>query len=118
MKNSFKIFSAFIFLIALSIAFSAFRAEAPKAAALTSLWYEYDGSGSITDASNYDLLASQPSGEEEAAAICEGNQEICVIQAPEGSSGKPATFDGTMTTEISDAQTNHVESANVKLRQE
>ena len=116
MKNSFKILGAFTFLIALTIAFSAFRAEAPKAT-LASFWYEYDGVGVITDATSYQLLASQPADAEEAAALCESDQEICVIQAPEGSSGKPATFDTNMENEINAAQTNHEESANVKLRE-
>lgn len=81
-----------------------------------SKWYQYNGSGSITDESNYTLLTSQPANEEEAADLCEGNTKICVINAPEGTGTQPASFTTALENEINNAQSNGTESTNVKLR--
>jgi hypothetical protein len=116
MKKKFFLPVLAIVAVAGVCMFSAFK-EAQKARFAT-MWYEYDGVGSITDASSYQLLATQPADEEEAAALCEGAQEICAIQAPEGSNNHPDTFSSSMVSEINAANTSKEESTNVKLREQ
>lgn len=67
MKKSFKILGAFTFLIALTIAFSAFKANTKKARALQ--YWEYSGLNSATDQNEY-TPASAPSCAEGANVVC------------------------------------------------
>jgi hypothetical protein len=73
MKNTFKILGAFTFLIALTIAFSAFKGQTEKARTLQ--YWEYIGSTDPTDQMQYQA-SSGPS-------CASGINEVCTILAEE-----------------------------------
>lgn len=116
-KNKNKWLSA-IFAIALmavvSLSFS-FKASHGDKKVFATKWYQYNG-GATNAPANYSLMASQPANSSQAAALCPGNTNICVIQAPEGPSGHPANFSDSLLDEIGLALDHNTESNNVKLR--
>lgn len=73
MKNSFKILGAFTLLIALTIAFSAFKPQQPK----VHLYWEYSGLNSPTDQMEYTLTTSP--------SCASGTNVVCTILAEEDS---------------------------------
>lgn len=108
---------ALVLTTILSFAFKADNKMNNKAdKSLASLWYEYDNVGSRTSASSYNLVATQPSNDEEASDFCPETGEVCLIKAPEGTSGHPASFSPSLQTEINTAVSSDTETANVKLR--
>ncbi|RAJ28078.1 hypothetical protein [Pedobacter cryoconitis] len=108
---------ALVLTTVLTFAFKADKNVNNKAGkTLASLWYEYDNVGPRTSASSYNIVATQPSNDGEASEFCPETGEVCLIKAPEGTSGHPATFSPTLQTEINTAVSSDTETANVKLR--
>ncbi|MGX5690341.1 hypothetical protein [Arcticibacter tournemirensis] len=106
-------------VIATIVALSAFKTTSTSTTEKTerraTLWYEYNG-GDATQASSYDLMASQPADDEEASNLCPETGQVCVIRATSGSGDHPAAFSSSFQTEINTAISTGNETSNVKLR--
>lgn len=73
-------------------------------------WYQYDGSGDPTDASNYDLIPAS-----QVPSLCPGTQEMCAVRALPGSSSKPAPFSDEFKEDIENALANSTPTTEIKL---
>jgi hypothetical protein len=108
MMNRFKIsFAAMAVILGLSAAF-AFKSDAKKVSRkpLATVWFTYNGSGSLTSPANYTFAGDRPD--------CEGSDEVCGLQAPEDASQKPV-ISPALSSEISNAASTHTPTANVTL---
>jgi len=76
-------------------------------------WFEFIGtsSDSPTDHTKYRALE-----EGEPLPDCPSGNQVCILNAPMGSNNEP-DIDSNLQTEINNATSSGVESANVKLRQ-
>ncbi|PRD51990.1 hypothetical protein [Sphingobacterium gobiense] len=76
-------------------------------------WFEFIGtpSDSPTDHTKYRALE-----ENEPLPDCPSGNQVCILNAPMGSNNQP-DIDSNLQTEINNATSSGVESANVKLRQ-
>ena len=78
----------------------AFAFKAPVKPVSNPFW-QYDGSGSVTDHSNYFELPGGP--------MCHGNTNICAIEAPAQSGVSPAepVIDANLATRITNKDTSN-----------
>lgn len=106
----FKVnFAAMAVILGISAAL-AFKSDAHRAAPkpFATAWFTYDGSGDPGDPANY----GAPSGTQPG---CEGNTQICAVQATVDANQKPV-IDVALSTEIDNALDNQQPTAHVKLR--
>lgn len=105
---------ALVAVVSLTFAFKS-SYNVGKKSVFATKWYQYNGGSSLSETS-YELMSPQPT-DNAAGSICAGKNKVCVIKAPEGPSNQPQNFTGTsLASEISNALSNHISSANVKLR--
>lgn len=118
MKNKFAVKASLFTLILALLAIGTFAAVAVMKKnialdiekAVDPEWYQYDGSGDPTDASNYTLVPP-----EDVPTLCPGTQEICAVRAMPGSPSQPDTFSDELKEEIENAIASSAPSTNVKL---
>lgn len=110
-QNFFIAVFAIVAIAASAVLFSAFTSGTQKAQ-LQEKWFQYDGSGSVTDASNYGQASDSNPG-------CEGEEQVCAIRTMEDSNGAPQ-IDGTLASQINQALINpeekpeHIQLRNVE----
>ncbi|WP_286736631.1 MULTISPECIES: hypothetical protein [Sphingobacterium] len=123
MKNKFAVKASLFTLILAMLAIGTYAAVAvmkkntitEKSTVVDPQWYQYDGSGDPTDASNYTLIQPQPADDGEANTLCPGTEEMCAVRALPGSSTQPATFSNQFKQDISNALANSAPTTEIKL---
>ncbi|WP_428331595.1 hypothetical protein [Mucilaginibacter sp.] len=105
-KMNFSLAFVALFL-GIGLAFISSSPVKAKSNSLTLSWFQYNGSGSPTDAANYTEITGSPD--------CSGTTNICSIQATVGTNAKPV-ITPSLSTEINNALHNHADSANVELQ--
>lgn len=124
MKNKFAVKASLFTLILALLAIGTYAAVAvmkkntitEKSTVVDPQWYQYDGSGDPTDASNYSLIQPQPSDEDVDDVLCPGRKEMCAVRALPGSSSHPATFSGQFQSDINTAISSSTPTEDIKLK--
>nr|WP_039451979.1 hypothetical protein [Pedobacter glucosidilyticus] len=108
MKKKFIIPMIAVAAISGAVLFSAFKTNSSGIAA-SELWFQYDGSGSVTDPSNYSSGMETPPG-------CEGSEQVCAIRAQEGAPGQPDITSALQSQINAALQDPSTEQQDVRLR--
>jgi len=124
MKNKFAVKASLFTLILALLAIGTYAAvavmkkETAKEVkkAVDPQWYQYDGSGDPTDASNYTLIQPQPSPDDVDNVLCHGTREMCAVRALPGSSSHPAAFSSQFQSDINSAIASSTPTEEIKLK--
>ncbi|WP_293938755.1 hypothetical protein [Sphingobacterium sp. UBA5996] len=120
MKQTFAVKASLFTLILALLAIGTYAAVAVMkkdiVKAVDPQWYQYDGIGDPTDASNYTLIQPQPSPDDVDNVLCPGTREMCAVRALPGSSSHPAAFSSQFQSDINSAIASSTPTEEIKLK--